>query len=135
MMQLEVGGYRYSIAAGETVIGSGSDCGVPLGGSGIHARHAIVEGLADGSAAVRRGSAGAEILVNGIRQGDDPVPLLHGDTIQIGEYELLVVDPSRSGNTQFFDSSAFERFVPSPPVAAPAGAGATGGRLVCLTDG
>ncbi|HEU4588202.1 MAG TPA: FHA domain-containing protein [Gemmatimonadales bacterium] len=135
MMQLEVGGQRYSIAAGETVIGSGSDCGVPLGGAGVHARHAIVQGLADGSAAVRRGSAGAEILVNGIRQGDDPVPLLHGDTIQIGEHELLVVDPSRSGNTQLFDSSAFERFVPPVPVPAPGTAGATGGRLVCLTDG
>ncbi len=135
MMQLEVGGQRYSIAAGETVIGSGADCMVPLDGAGIQARHAVIEASADGSAAVRRASAATEILVNGIRQGDDPVPLLHGDKLQIGDHELLVVDPTRSGSTQFFDSSAFERFVPPSPAGVPVVPGASGGRLVCLTDG
>jgi pSer/pThr/pTyr-binding forkhead associated (FHA) protein len=135
MMQLEVGGLRYPIAAGEMVVGSGADCTVRLSGDGVQPRHAIVQGLANGSAAIRRAAEGAEILVNGVRQGDDPTPLLHGDKIQIGTHELLVVDPARAGHTKFFDSSAFEKFTPAPAPRGPAPAVVTGGRLVCLTDG
>lgn len=135
MMQLEVGGLRYPIAAGETVVGSGPDCTVPLTGEGVQPRHAVLQGLENGSAAIRRASPGAEILVNGVRQGDDPTPVLHGDKIQIGPHELLVVDPARAGHTKFFDSSAFEKFTPPAPSRPAAPAVATGGRLVCLTDG
>jgi pSer/pThr/pTyr-binding forkhead associated (FHA) protein len=135
MMQLEVGGLRYPIAAGETVVGSDADCALPLSGEGVQPRHAVVQGLPDGSAAIRRGSPGAEILVNGVRQGDDPTPVLHGDKIRIGPHEILVVDPSRGGHTKFFDSSAFEKFTPSSGSKPPAPAVVTGGRLVCLTDG
>jgi pSer/pThr/pTyr-binding forkhead associated (FHA) protein len=135
MMQLEVGGLRYPIAAGEMVVGSGPDCTVRLSGDDVQPRHAIVQGLANGSAAIRRAAEGAEILVNGVRQGDDPTPVLHGDKIQIGTHELLVVDPTRAGHTKFFDSSAFEKFTPAPAPRAPAPAVVTGGRLVCLTDG
>lgn len=134
-MQLEVGGLRYPIAAGEMVVGSGPDCTVPLTGEGVRPRHAIVQGLENGSAAIRRASQGAEILVNGVRQGDDPTPVLHGDKIQIGPHELLVVDPARAGHTKFFDSSAFEKFTPPAPARSAAPAVASGGRLVCLTDG
>ncbi|MGE5230975.1 MAG: FHA domain-containing protein [Deltaproteobacteria bacterium] len=135
MMQLEVGGLRYSIAAGETVVGSDPSCTILLTGDGVQPRHAIVQGLANGSAAIRRAAQGAEILVNGVRQGDDPTPVLHGDKIQIGTHELLVVDPARAGHTKFFDSSAFEKFTPPAPSRPAAVAVATGGRLVCLTDG
>jgi len=135
MMQLEVGGLRYPIAAGEMVVGSGADCTVPLQGEGVRPRHAIVQGLANGSAAIRRASEGAEILVNGVRQGDDPTPVLHGDKIQIGTHELLIVDPARAGHTKFFDSSAFEKFAPPAPPRPSAPLVVTGGRLVCLTDG
>jgi pSer/pThr/pTyr-binding forkhead associated (FHA) protein len=135
MMQLEVGGLRYPIAAGEMVVGSGSDCTLPLSGEGVEPRHAIVQGLANGSAAIRRASQGAEILVNGVRQGDDPTPVLHGDKIKIGTHELLVVDPARAGHTKFFDSSAFEKFSPPAPPRAASPAVVSGGRLVCLTDG
>jgi pSer/pThr/pTyr-binding forkhead associated (FHA) protein len=135
MMQLEVGGLRYPIAAGEMLVGSGPDCTVLLAGEGVLPRHAILQGLENGSAAVRRASQGAEILVNGVRQGDDPTPVLHGDKIQIGPHELLVVDPARAGHTKFFDSSAFEKFTPPAPARTAAPAVATGGRLVCLTDG
>ena len=135
MMQLEVGGLRYPIAAGEMVVGSGADCTVPLQGEGVRPRHAIVQGLANGSAAIRRASEGAEILVNGVRQGDDPTPVLHGDKIQIGTHELLIVDPARAGHTKFFDSSAFEKFAPPAPPRPSPPLVVTGGRLVCLTDG
>jgi pSer/pThr/pTyr-binding forkhead associated (FHA) protein len=135
MMQLEVGGLRYPIAAGEMVVGSDANCALVLNGAGIHPRHAVVQGLTDGSAAIRRASPDAEILVNGVPRGDDPTPILHGDKIRIGPHELLVVDPARAGHTKFFDSSAFEKFTPSSGSKPAAPTVVTGGRLVCLTDG
>jgi pSer/pThr/pTyr-binding forkhead associated (FHA) protein len=85
------------------------------------------------AAAIRAAASGAEVLVNGVRLGAEPTPLLHGDKIAIGTHELLVVDSARAGSTQLFDSGAFADLV-APPVTAKA-PGKTGGRLVCLTDG
>jgi predicted component of type VI protein secretion system len=135
MMQLEVGGLRYPIAAGEMVIGSDANCALALNGAGVHPHHAVVQGLPDGSAAIRRAAPAAEILVNGVPRGDDPTPILHGDKIRIGPHDLLVVDPARAGHTKFFDSSAFEKFTPSSGSKPAAPTVVAGGRLVCLTDG
>lgn len=135
MMQLEVAGQRYSIAAGELTVGAAPDCTLALPGEDVRPRHAIVQGLPDGSAVIRRAGPDAELLINGVRQGDEPTPVLHGDKIQIGPHELLVVDSARAGHTKFFDSSAFEKFTPPQPAAPPIVPGASGGRLVCLTDG
>jgi pSer/pThr/pTyr-binding forkhead associated (FHA) protein len=132
MIHLEVDGERYTIAAGETVIGSAADSAVVLGGDGVHPRHAIVRGTAV-AAAVRPASAEAEVLVNGVRLGAEPTPLLHGDKVSIGPHELRVVDSTRAGSTQLFDSGAFADLAPASAGAKPAGK--TGGRLVCLTDG
>jgi pSer/pThr/pTyr-binding forkhead associated (FHA) protein len=132
MIHLEIDGERHVIAAGDTVIGSASDNAVVLTGEGVHARHAVVQG-SPGAAAIRAAAPGAEILVNGVRLGAEPTPLLHGDKIAIGTHELLVVDSARAGSTQLFDSGAFADLA-APPVS-PKAAGKTGGRLVCLTDG
>jgi pSer/pThr/pTyr-binding forkhead associated (FHA) protein len=133
MIQLEIDGERYPIAAGETVIGSASDSAVVLAGAGVRPRHAVVQGMAAGAAAIRVADTEAEVRVNGVRLGSDPTPLLHGDKIEISGRELLVVDPTRAGSTQLFDSGAFADLVPPP---GHRGAGTrTGGRLVCLTDG
>jgi pSer/pThr/pTyr-binding forkhead associated (FHA) protein len=89
--------------------------------------------LPTGAAAIRAAGSEAEVRVNGVRLGSDPTPLLHGDKIGIGNRELLVVDPTRAGSTQLFDSGAFADLAPPPGYR---GAGTrTGGRLVCLTDG
>jgi pSer/pThr/pTyr-binding forkhead associated (FHA) protein len=133
MIHLEIDGERYAIAAGETVIGSASDNAVVLAGEGVHARHAVVQGTPPGSAAIRVAAADAEVRVNGVRLGAEPTPLLHGDKIGIGSHELRVVDSSRGGSTQLFDSGAFADLV--PPKSSKPAAGRTGGRLVCLTDG
>jgi len=133
MIHLEVGGERYAIAAGETAIGSASDNRVVLAGEGVHPRHAVVQATQPGSAAIRAAEAGAEVRVNGVRLGAEPTPLLHGDKIAIGNHELRVVDSTRGGSTQLFDSGAFADLV--PPKSSKPPAGSTGGRLVCLTDG
>ena len=133
MIQLEIDGERYPLAAGETVIGSASDSTVVLEGEGIRPRHAVVQGMPAGAAAIRAADKEAEVRVNGVRLGSDPTPLLHGDKIGIGNRELLVVDPTRAGSTQLFDSGAFADLAPPPGYK---GIGTrTGGRLVCLTDG
>ena len=133
MIHLEIGGERYAIAAGETAIGSASDNKVVLEGEGVQPRHAVVQATPPGSAAIRAAAAEAEVKVNGVRLGAEPTPLLHGDKIAIGQHELRVVDSTRGGSTQLFDSGAFTDLVPPKSNKPPAGT--TGGRLVCLTDG
>jgi pSer/pThr/pTyr-binding forkhead associated (FHA) protein len=136
MMQLEFGGRRYEIPAGELAVGSDPAGGVILTGEGVKPRHAVLKGTSEGSAVIQRGSADSETMVNGVRLGAEPAPILHGDKIQIGGQELLVVDSRKSGSTQFMDASAVAAMAAShsaPKAAAPTPV--TGGRLVCLTDG
>jgi len=135
MIYLEIGGARVPVPAGETLIGSAPGSAIVLEGEGVRPRHAILHGTPQGAAAIRPAEAGAELLVNGVRLGADPTPVLHGDKIQIGPHEILAVDVRRVGNTQLFDSGAFTDLVPPKPSAPSAPTGATGGRLVCLTDG
>ena len=137
MMQLEFGGRRYEITAGELAVGSDPSSGIVLGGEGVKARHAVLRGTSEGSAVIQSGAPDADTLVNGVRLGAEPAPVLHGDKIQIGGQDLLVVDSRKSGSTQFMDASAVASMAaashagskPSAPTAL------TGGRLVCLTDG
>ncbi len=135
MMELEVAGQRTPIPAGELVIGTDPSCGLRL--SGLSAAHAVVIGIGDGSVAVRRVSEN-DVFLNGVKLGAEPAPVLHGDKIQVGTHEVFVHDPRRSGSTQFVSAGDVARMVaatakpgaaPKPPTAA------TGGRLVCLTDG
>ena len=136
MMHLEIGGVRVPVAAGETIIGSSPDCAIHLEGEGVQPRHAVLQGTPQGAAAIRSAAPDAEVLVNGVRLGADPTPVLHGDKIQIGRHEILAVDSRRSGHTQLFDSGAFTDLTPAPrPAKVDAATAATGGRVVCLTDG
>ena len=73
--------------------------------------------------------------VNGVRLGAEPTPVLHGDKIQIGGHELLVVDAGRVGSTQMFDSRRPGRPRPLAPPSRQRRPARPGGRLVCLTDG
>ena len=133
MMQLEVGGRRIPVATGDTVIGSAPWCAIVLEGEGVRPHHAVVQGTAEGAAAIRTVAPDAEASINGVRLGTDPTPVLHGDKIQIFEHEILAVDPQRAGNTQLFDSGAFADLPPLQAAKAPPGP--SGGRIVCLTDG
>ena len=130
MMQLEVGGRRIPVATGDTVIGSAPWCAIILEGEGVRPQHAVVHGTLEGAAAIRT-AGDAEVSINGVRLGNDPTPVLHGDKIQIFGHEILAVDPQRAGNTQLFDSGAFADLPTTPPKPI----GPTGGRIVCLTDG
>jgi pSer/pThr/pTyr-binding forkhead associated (FHA) protein len=133
MIQLELGGHRWSLAAGETVIGSSPAAAVRLEHAGVLARHALVHAMG-GGAAIRPAEADAVVSVNGVRLGTDPVPLLHGDKVQLGAVELVVVDERHAGSTRMADATALRAATASTRPSAASGA-ATAGRLVSLSDG
>jgi pSer/pThr/pTyr-binding forkhead associated (FHA) protein len=138
MSYLELGGKRFTIPVGEVRIGSDPSGQVVLTGDKVHPHHAVVQGYGDGQVAIRRATENAEILVNGVRLGPQPTPLLHGDKVQVGPHEMLFVDERRSGSTQYVAAvdpamlAAMAKASASKPREATA---ATGGRLVSLTDG
>ena len=101
MSFIEINGKRHPIPPGESAIGSDSNGFIALQGESITSRHLLIQGTADGQAAVRRADDSAETHINGVRLGPQPTPLLHGDKIELGGYELLFVDERRSGSTQF----------------------------------
>lgn len=133
MLLLELGAKRVPVTAGEITIGSDDTAQLTLQGEGVAPQHAIVQGWADGSAAVRP-VAGAEVHVNGVRLGADPTPILHGDKVAVGGHEILVVDQKRAGSTQLMSAAELRAAVPSELADATAPA-VTAGRLVSLTDG
>src|SRR3954452_13919163 len=125
MMQLEVAGKRYPVAAGETVIGSAPGAAILLSGEGWRPRHAVVQFTSEGTAAISAADPGADLLINGVRLGSDPTPVLHGDKIQIAGHEILAVDPGGARSTQRLDSGSFAHLIPrnltKPAAAAPTG--------------
>src|SRR5439155_10390146 len=80
----------------------------------------------------------AEVLINGVRLGAEPTPLLHGDKVEVAAHELTFVDERRSGSTQYVQAmnlpQAMERAKADAKGAGKATTN-TGGRVVSLTDG
>lgn len=138
MSYLELGGRRYTIPVGEVRLGADPSSQVVLAGDQIHPHHAIIQGYADGQVAIRRAKDDAEILVNGVRLGPQPTPLLHGDKLQVGQHELRFVDERRSGSTQYVaavDPAMLAGMAKPSAAKAREATAATGGRVVSLTDG
>src|SRR5438094_2785123 len=139
MSLLELGGRTFAVPVGEVTLGSDAACAIPLTGAGVLPRHAVFQGQSDGQVIIRKATPAAEILINGVRLGAEPTPLLHGDKIDIGGNELTYVDERRSGSTQFMKSFAPTTGTgPGAGPARPGGQGAvgtTGGRVVSLMDG
>jgi pSer/pThr/pTyr-binding forkhead associated (FHA) protein len=136
MALLELGGQRFSIPVGEVTLGSDAGCAISLAGAGVLPRHALLQSQADGQVIIRKATPAADVLINGVRLGAEPTPLLHGDKVDVGGHELTFVDERRSGSTQYVKAFA----PPAPGGPGKAGAktpaiGTTGGRVVSLTDG
>src|SRR5881396_2964975 len=136
MSLLELGGNKFTIPVGEVALGSDASCAISLSGSGILPRHAVLQGQADGQVIIRKASPAADVLINGVRLGAEPTPLLHGDKVEVGGYELTFVDERRSGSTQYVPALPQKEGTGKGGGAVkPAAVGTTGGRLVSLTDG
>src|SRR5207302_155227 len=87
MALLELGGKRFTIPVGEVTLGSDASCAIPLSGAAVLPRHALLQGQADGQVIIRKVSPAADVLINGVRLGAEPTPLLHGDKVEVGGHE------------------------------------------------
>src|SRR5881296_349455 len=136
MSLLELGGRTFAVPVGEVTLGSDAACAIPLTGAGVLPRHAVLQGQPDGQVVIRKATPAAEVLINGVRLGAEPTPLLHGDKVEVGGHELTFVDERRSGSTQYVPALPQKEGTGKGGGAAkPAAIGTTGGRLVSLTDG
>lgn len=135
MSMLELGGRRFTIPMGEVVLGSDPQCAISLSGPGLLPRHALLSGQPDGQVVIRKATPDAELMINGVRLGAEPTPLLHGDKLQVAGQELTFVDERRSGSTAFIPAMALPQSGEARPQTGVKSVGTTGGRLVSLTDG
>jgi pSer/pThr/pTyr-binding forkhead associated (FHA) protein len=133
MALLELGGRKFTLPQGEVLLGADPSCAIPLSGPGVLPRHAKLKGLADGQVVITKAVPEAEVLINGVRLGAEPTPLLHGDKVEVAGQELTFVDERRSGSTQYVQAMS----VPQAMAQAKGGKATanTGGRVVSLTDG
>src|SRR5213595_1822900 len=128
------GGQRFTLPQGEVVLGSDPGSAIPLAVPGVLPRHAKLKSLPDGQVVISKAVPEAEVLINGVRLGAEPTPLLHGDKVEVAGQELTFVDERRSGSTQYVQAMS----VPQAMAEAKGGKGGvtanTGGRVVSLTD-
>lgn len=122
---------RFSLRPGSNRLGMG-DVEIPIEGAGVGGAIAVIDVTPSGSF-IRPGDDGGGIRVNGMLL-TNPMPLLHGDKIEVAGEELRFSDDSTDGKTQYVSSDEVARLAaqPSPP---PLRGAPTGGRLVSLVDG
>ena len=135
MALLEFAGRKYPIPAGEVLLGSDPGCAVPVTAPGVLPRHAKLKGLADGQVVISKAVPEADVLINGVRLGAEPTPLLHGDKVEVAGQELTFVDERRSGSTQYVQAMNLPQAMEQMKAASGKATANTGGRVVSLTDG
>lgn len=138
MALLEMGGRKFTIPAGDVFLGSDPGSAIHLTTAGVLPRHAKLKGLPDGQVVITKAVPEADVLINGVRLGAEPTPLLHGDKVEVAGQELTFVDERRSGSTQYVQAMNLPEAMAkakSEAKGATKATGNTGGRVVSLTDG
>lgn len=130
MPYLQRDGEQLPLPVGETLIGAGAPGALPGAGEGGQPVAAVV--VAPDGSAVARAAGGGEVRVNGVRLGE-PRPLLHGDKLEVGAQALTFGDDRQAGSTMHLPVAGSPAMLPRERGATLPGA--TGGRLVSLTDG
>lgn len=134
MAYLQFHGKQYSVPAEGLSIGCYDGAALRLPGDDASVR-AVVALAADGGAVIRRDATDALILVNGVRLGVEPSPILHGDKVEMAGDELRYGDDNVGGSTQFVSSAQVAEMARAKGAAPAKPTLARGGRLVSLTDG
>jgi pSer/pThr/pTyr-binding forkhead associated (FHA) protein len=134
MAYLQFHGKQYSVPAEGLRIGCYDGAALRLPGDDASVR-AVVALAADGSAVIRRDATDALILLNGVRLGVEPSPILHGDKVEMAGDELRYGDDNVGGSTQFVSSAQVAEMARAKGAAPAKPTLARGGRLVSLTDG
>src|SRR5256712_9838035 len=137
MALLELGGRKFTLPQGEVLLGADPNCAIPLSGPGVLPRHAKLKGLPDAQVVITKAVPEAEVLINGVRLGAEPTPLLHGDKVEVAGQALTFVDERRSGSTQYVQAMSLPQAMAQAKAEAKGGKATanTGGRVVSLTDG
>ena len=137
MALLEMGGRRFTLPQGEVLLGADPTCAIPLAVAGVLPKHAKLKSLPDGQVVITKAVPEADVLINGVRLGAEPTPLLHGDKVEVGGQELTFVDERRSGSTQYVQAMSVPQAMERAKAEAKGGKITvnTGGRVVSLTDG
>jgi pSer/pThr/pTyr-binding forkhead associated (FHA) protein len=133
-----MGGRKFTIPAGDVFLGSDTGCAINVTAAGVLPRHAKLKGLPDGQVVISKAVPEADVLINGVRLGAEPTPLLHGDKVEVAGQELTFVDERRSGSTQYVQAMNLPEAMAKAQADAKSAGKATantGGRVVSLTDG
>ncbi len=134
MPYLQLQDRQFPLPAGDSTIGAHDGASVRLPGGDTGAR-AIVTVSPKGTS-IRRGDENSVVFVNGVQLGVEPIPLLHGDRVEIAGYELRLGEDQKGGSTQFVSASDIAAMAQAKAGAAPKKpTTATGGRIVSLVDG
>jgi len=122
---------RFSLRPGSNRLGMG-EVEIPVDGAGVVGAIAVIDVTPTGSF-IRPGTDGGGIRVNGMLL-TNPMPLLHGDKIDVAGQELRFSDDSTEGKTQYVAADEVARLA-AQPSSPPLRSAPTGGRLVSLVDG
>lgn len=137
MAYLQLHDRQIPLRAGATTIGASSGVDVVIDGVPTTAPVAVVVASSTG-VVVHQGGVDVGTRVNGVALGLEPVPLIHGDRLEIAGATLIFGDAAKGGSTAFFSGANVAELLKerSGSAAAPRQATSnTGGRLVSLVDG
>lgn len=131
MPVIKINGQQIALQPGQNRLGGGTTADVPIGDlAGIEA---VVDLSADGRATIRNaGKLG--IRVNGTDLAQ-PMPLIHGDKVEIAGNELYFADDVKQGGSTQFVSASDVAAIAAKRSGPARGTLSSGGRLVSLVDG
>lgn len=135
MPVLQLDDQQFPLRADATRLGGGGGVDVELPGLAVAGVQAVIEPAGSAGHTIRRVGDGVAPRVNGVPLGVEPLPLMHGDRIEIGGRELRFADDAQAGATQYVSASDIAALAGAKRTGAARATAASGGRLVSLMDG
>jgi pSer/pThr/pTyr-binding forkhead associated (FHA) protein len=133
MPYIQLDEQQFVLGADETLVGSREDAHIKVGGEGDGAIYALIKHEADGTTVIRRGLSEEPVRVNGVALGAEPVPLVHGDKIDVAGKLLIFGSAPAVGSTQMLAGVRPGELARTPAVNRPAAS--VDGRMVSQVDG
>jgi pSer/pThr/pTyr-binding forkhead associated (FHA) protein len=112
--------------------GTGADIRLPNGDA---TATAVVVLNPDQTVIIKKAEDGSVVLVNKVLLGAEPLPLMHGDHVEIGGQDLRFGDTAKAGSTQFVSAADLAEIAKARAALPNRPTFATGGRLISLVDG
>lgn len=131
MPVIKINGQQIVLQPGQNRLGGGTTADVSVGD--LQGIEAIVELSADGRATIRK-SGRLGIRVNGTDLAQ-PMPLIHGDKVEMDGNELYFADDVKQGGSTQFVSASDVAAIAAKRSGPARGTLSSGGRLVSLVDG